>query len=225
MSAVESDVPVAGSCPGSVVALAALVGDTAAVVGETGAVVPAPAVVVGPTVVVGAMVVVGPTVVVGAVVGVCSVVTVRLSDADELGLALSVHSTAIVKLPSTLKVTGNVNGKVCEAKEGGFAAMGSGGSLLIVPSTNPTGSGQVTVTFTARPTVGVSSSTVIVGAVVWAATGEATSIGTSSSGATQRRRGTRGVSRRGQGPSCMLAWRLLWSADARQSSQLPWGCT
>jgi hypothetical protein len=207
MSAVESDVPVAGSCPGSLVALAALVGDTA-------------------TVVVGAMVVVGATVVVGAVVGVCSAVTVRLREADELRPVLSVHSAVIVKLPSTLKVTGKVNGKVCEAKEGGIAAMGSGGSLLIVPSTNPTGSGQVTVTLTARPTVGVSSSTAIVGAVVWAATGEATSIGMSSSGATQRRRGTESVSRRGKGQQCMLAVAdSCGQADARQSSQLPWGCT
>ena len=74
MSAVESDVPVAGSCPGSVVALAALVGDTAAVVGSTGPVVG------------GVAVVVGAMVVVGAVVGVCSAVTVRLREAVEFRL-------------------------------------------------------------------------------------------------------------------------------------------
>ena len=102
------------------------------------------------------------------------------------------HSAVIVKLPSTLKVTGKVNGNVCETKEGGIAATGSGGSLLIVPSTNPTGSGQVTVTFTARPTVGVSSSTAMVGEV-WAAAGLATSNGMSTTGANQRRRRTRRV--------------------------------
>ena len=71
MSAAESDVPVAGNCPGSVVTLAALVCDTAAVVGSTGPLVG------GPAVVVGAMVVDGAMVVVGTVVGVCSAMTVR----------------------------------------------------------------------------------------------------------------------------------------------------
>src|SRR6185436_18369222 len=53
MSAVESDWPVAGSCPGSVVAFAALVGDTAAVVGSTGPVVGSTGPVVGGATVVG----------------------------------------------------------------------------------------------------------------------------------------------------------------------------
>jgi hypothetical protein len=143
MSAVESDVPVAGSCPGSVVALAALVGDTAADVGSTGPVVGGAAVVAGAIVVVGAMVVVG------AVVGVCSAVTVRgrVAGGEFKPLAL-VQLAVIVKLPSTLKVTAKVKGEMLPPNAGGVAATGSGGVLRIVPSTTPTPLGQVTVTFT-----------------------------------------------------------------------------
>ena len=142
MSAAESDVPVAGSCPGSVVTLAALVCETTAVVGSTGPVVGGAAVVGGAMVVVGAMVV-------GAVVGVCSAVTVRGREVGgELRLSALVHWAVIVKLPSTLKVTAKVNGDVVPANRGGVAAPRAGGVLVIVPSTTPTPSGQVTVTFT-----------------------------------------------------------------------------